>query len=693
MVPLRIVLLFLLINCPLSPWPTGSTPTATAQERKVIDEEFDASVRKCIRVLLGARGCAALGADPSSVVAFVDDESITLNDLLRESTRTNSLLLFALNQQLIREIEVLKRGIAVSEVELLRELEIELASNAATVEEHPYLRRLGWRRFAKTLRESAAIRKLVTTDMQVELLGSLKSADNQIALALWSKTIRGGYRTATASDAAKNSHSFVIHAPLAPGHLRNIMDALRSRGTPLTILSRAKGPTTPRINTLIATGPRQIQVHLPNLPGERLAHGLWTKTTVADAISAMLGSREVRLQRRIALRHPKADGRLFVRPATVRKISGETSVRVPVLAALRHMRSGGFSFQPKSTIAASSSETEPQYDFSGLTVQVGRPDGQVRPLVSALRGLALADLVSAEVFVFGSGATAPYVFPVFGFELRAFVTPRLVREYILSTTAAESVKACLTSLIRVTAVRKAFAGYLPGKPRPRGGKPNAPWGIVRVSEQKVSDRIAGALLPEDRQAHWIDVGVDEIIGTHATRDELWVFFTDVLMDEIVVRTTLSRIIVRKLDAAGNFDARASKQLATQVLNEIRLGACFRHLAKLHSSDAATSKNGGAFFYDDGLGGGFDVPVEDEVWAAARRAANREAVLVKTRRGYQIVRRLIEPLPRAEAPRAFRLLRNVVARRYQSHRRDEWLRENVFGKIKVIRFLDLFLGEQ
>jgi len=642
----------------------------------------------------------------------MDGDPITLDELLDEvMIKYGAPLVPALAQQALMTMEVMKRGIEVTDEEFLEEVRYFKAKSPTKLPLNELLSnsRMGWDRFEKSIKTSAAISKVVKADQSITTPGP----PNQFLMQIWAGGIRKHYMMETKQENLPPGCFAMVRTTWSLARaLAHVVEA-RSIGKPYRMSKEAgKAPYETLVFTPHDGGwPR---FYIPNV-----------KAKVSRVVGDKVESSEMQAEELLRI---VVDGNGEMAERLLAFDAGNTTPQLvlPLVDVKKAMKKG----MPgeKTDLAEAVDALLKQdltVDLENRRIQPKEVDGPVYTLpatvctsfvppfrsrlIDLVAGLVGSNRTVARFLLLSrKGQAGFYMLPPVPVEMKTFIDRPTVLAFSFGSLKLAQFEEALESLAHFRAVKKAFRGYLPGKPET--GKPNAPWGVITVDEKAVQERIAkerakyegtifpwemicqilGKTVPEEMRRFWIGNGIDQIIGSDVDKETLKKYYDDHVLNFGVATAEANHILIQKRDPkTGRIDWDEAKKLADRVLAMIRTGADFGAMAYKYSEDPATKdKDGDLGLFT--LVSRYDLGLCKAVFAMEEGSISEEPV--RTRLGYHIIQvRKRTPPDLTRYGWDSEGMEDKVREARQDDLQEQWLEENVDGKYELKNFLEELLN--
>ncbi len=618
----------------------------------------------------------------SEVVATVDGEPITLDEVLDEvMVKHGAQYSQALVQQAMFGLILLKRDVEVTEDEVVDAIRHRIAQarlqSSDTLKQRLEESRTGWDRFEKAMRQTAQISKMVKADQNVRDPGP----PNPFVMQVWAQRVRGEYEVETAVEKLPAGCFGRVKTTMP---VSRVLALLARRGeyraTPVEggVLVQPVGEdwpqcTVPAVEVPTSTG---AKVAVTDLVSRIAAGGANARTVVAVSTDgAALPS-------------------MLLPVGTAKKIEAEKKSDVPLTEAVAAVLAGTHDVDVATGEARPKAEGGVLYRLPKIAIESPRPPFRM-PIAAALAecaGKGGAATTMCAVDCEGGLAFVPDV----GVPVTVRIDRGSVLELLFGGLKLVHFEQSLESLARFRAIKRAFRGIQPGT---TDGK--APWGVITVDEKAVKARIqaerkkfAGTLfpwemicqilgktVPEEMRRFWVGNGVDQVIGTDVTDEELLAYYNEnVELFGVATVEAWHILIQEKHPKTGRIQWDKALTKANEVLAMIRTGSDFGAMAAEHSEDEQTRMNDG----DLGLFA-IESRYDPDLCRAAFKLEPGEMSEepVKTKLGYHIIKLRAKKGPDTKKY-GFESdgMKERVREVRQDRRREAWLAENVEGKYRL-----------
>ncbi|MBN2490235.1 MAG: peptidyl-prolyl cis-trans isomerase [Planctomycetes bacterium] len=672
-----------------------------------------AEVRKEIEA---ARGVVGVDLPPAEMLqkpaGRVDGQVITLDALLDEvMLKYGAPLVPLLANQALMEMEAIKRGVEVSEEELVEEVRHHKAQSGSDLPLQVLLEnsRMGWDRFERSLRTKAAIHKIAKADQNIKDAGP----PNQFLLQIWAGSVRPHYQIELKQE---NLPAGCFARVESTWGLADVLHAVREAAVRARPYTLARSPGKSGAEVLVFTP----------------ADGGWprfiipaVKVSLTRVVGGAAQTSEMDVEE---LLRTVVEGRAEIEERLLAFAPEEQAPRMvlPMVEVSRTPRKGAPPERAKLTDAVNALlQADPT---SPYTVDVDA--GQIRPaegdgavytvppticpswqppfrarLIEVLRDLATSGHTLTPQLLLSRQGEADFVMlPPVQVTMRTDIDRPSVLALSFGSMKLAQFEDALENLARFLAVKNAFAGRIPGTPA--GAEAAAPWGVITVSEQQVQERIAaerakydgtifpwemicqilGKTVPEEMRRFWVGNGVDQIIGSQVDEATLEQYYQDNILNFGVATVEANHILLQCRDEkTGRIDWEAARARAEQVLAMIRTGADFGAMAAKYSDDPATAdKDGDLGLFT--LVSRYDLDLCKAAFALQAGEISSEPA--RTRLGYHIlqVRRRAEP-DLTKYGWNSEGMRERVREAWLEERQEKWLADNVYGKFRLESYLE------
>lgn len=658
------------------------------------------SVQKEIDAARGMRGASIPGGDfLKRVAGRVDGQPITVDDVLDElMMKYGSPLVAPLANQAFIELEVMKRGVEVTDAEFLREVRYykAQASGEKTLAQALTDARMGWDRFERSIRTKAAVNKLVKSDQGVKDEGP----PNPFLLQIWAGAIRKHYVMETNPEKLPAGCLAEVKTTWGFADVLEHMKAARNAGRPY----RVEAEPGKQLVFVPADGgwPRFF---VPNVTAKvtRLSGGetITVEMSAEEVTRGVVdGSGEIREHVVIFPKDAKVPSLLLPAVMVTRVAKkGQPAERTHLLDAVNAVLTQGYKVDREARRIAPADAEYPCFVLPEDTCATFQPPFR-SSLVDLVAGVAATPSTAASQLLLTRKGDPGLVFlPAVPVSMVSRVDRGTVLGVAFGSMKLAQFENALESRALFTAIKRAFAGFLPGQPA--DAKASATWGVITVDEKAVAARIAterkkydgtifpwemicqilGKTVPEEMRRFWVANGVDQVIGAEVTEEQLKEYFDKDVQNFGVATVEASHILIRMPDPkTGRIDWEVARKQAEKVLAMIRTGADFGAMAEKYSEDPATKDKDG----DLGL---FTVVSRYDIdlcrAAFAMEPGELSAEPVKTSLGYHIL------LVRKKSPPDLTQygwdsegMKDKVREAWMEEREAAWIAANIEGKYRL-----------
>lgn len=618
----------------------------------------------------------------SEVVATVDGEPITLDELLDEvMVKQGAQYAPHLVQQAMFELILLKRDVEVTDEEFVDAVRHRMAQarmqGTGTLKERLEKGRTGWDRFEKAMRQTARISKIVKADQNVRDPGP----PNPFVMQVWAQRLRNEYQTETAQEKLPDGCYGRVTTTIPVSRVMALLarrGAFRTTATDGGVLVQPVGEDWPQCKV--------PAVNVPTSGGGTVA--------VADLLERVSsGASKVRAC--VAVTADGANAPALLLPTgEAKKIEGEKKSDVPVAEAVAAVLAGTHDVDVAAGVVRPKGEGGATYQLPHVAVESPRPPFRT-PIAAALADHVGKGGSATAMCVVDHEGTVAFV-PDVGVDVKVLIDRGAVLELLFGSLKLAHFEQSLESLARFRATKRAFRGILPGT---KDGK--APWGVITVDEGAVKARIqaerkkfAGTLfpwemicqilgktVPEEMRRFWVGNGVDQVIGTEVTDEELLAYYNEhVELFGVATVEAWHILFQEKHPDTGRIQWDKALEKANEVLAMIRTGSDFGAMAAEHSEDEQTRMNDG----DLGLfaiESRYDPDLCRAAFALEPGEMSEEPV--KTKLGYHIIKLRTKKGPDTEKYGfTSEGMKERVREVRQDRRREAWLAENIEGKYRL-----------
>jgi parvulin-like peptidyl-prolyl isomerase len=184
-------------------------------------------------------------------------------------------------------------------------------------------------------------------------------------------------------------------------------------------------------------------------------------------------------------------------------------------------------------------------------------------------------------------------------------------------------------------------------------------------------------------------GVDQIIGTDVNESVLRAYY-EAHFDHFGRATvTASHILISEIDPdTGRVDFTKAREKIKEVYTKLKAGAEFVEMVQEYSQDPISRRRGG----DVGMFTLVSAYDEEFCRLAFALQENEISPPVRTRQGYHIIYCRKRTPPSREAY-PFEKIKDIVRQDRQEDLRKRWLKQHVYGPMKVVNGLDGVWGEE
>jgi hypothetical protein len=644
--------------------------------------------------------------------AEVDGRAITLDELLDEvMIKYGAPLVPHLANQALMEMEVIKRGVEVTDEELLEEVRYykAQASSDLSLKEVLQKNRMGWDRFESSLKTKAAIHKIVKADQNIKDPGP----PNQFLLQIWAGSIRPHYQIELESERLPEGCFARIQSTWG---LADVLDAVldaAARDEPYS-LGREKDESGREQLVFTPAGGGWPRFYIPAV-----------KAPVTRVAGSGVESSEIEAEELLRI---VVDGNGEMEECLLAFAPGDKTPRLilPMVDVMRTTRKGappdratladavnallGADEKQPYIVDVEAGQIRPKegegavYTIPDMVCRSFLPPFRAR-LPELVRDLAAAkNTVAPQLLLSREGEAGFVMLPPVPVVMKTYIDRPSVLALSFGSMKLAQFEDSLNSLARFLEVKKAFAGYRPGTPV--GGEPDAPWGVITVNEKQVQERIAaerdkykgtifpwemicqilGKTVPEEMRRFWVGNGVDQIIGAEVDEATLKKYYEDNVVNFGVATVEANHILFQNRDEkTGRIGWESAREEAEKVLAMIRTGADFGAMAHKYSDDPVTKdKDGDLGLFT--LESRYDIDLCKAAFAMDAGEISSEPV--RTRLGYHIllVRRK-QPPDTGKYSWDSEDMKERVRETWLQERRDKWLAENIDGKYEVKSHLE------
>jgi len=642
----------------------------------------------------------------------VDGEVITLDELLDEvMIQYGAPYVPALTQQALMTMEVMKRGIEITDEEILEQVRYVKAKSPSKLSLKELLKngRQGWETFEKSVRTAAAINKAVKADQGITTSGP----PNQFLMQIWAGGIRKHYVMETKQENLPAGCFAMVKTTWSLARALQHVVEQRAAGTPYRM---SKEPSGAGHEMLVFTPhdggwPRiyipNVKAKISQVVGDKIES---SEMQAEDLLRIVVDGNGEMAERLLAFDAGSATPKLILPMVDVTKSvkKGMPGEKTNLAEAVDALLKQGLTVDRENRRIQPKDVDGPVYTLPDTVCESFTPPFKSR-LIDLVAGLVESKRTAAPFLLLSrKGENGFYMLPPVPVEMKTLVDRTTVLAFSFGTLKLAQFEDALDSLARYRAVKKAFRGFLPGQPQT--GEPNAPWGVITVDEKAVQERIAkerakyegtifpwemicqilGKTVPEEMRRFWIGNGIDQIIGTDVDKETLRKYFDDNVVNFGVATAEASHILIQKRDPkTGRINWDEARKLADKVLAMIRTGADFGAMAYKYSDDQATKdKDGDLGLFT--LVSRYDYDLCKAVFAMDEGSICDEPV--RTRLGYHIIQvRKKTPPDLTRYNWEQEGMEEKVREARQDERQECWLEENIDGKYELKSYLEELLG--
>lgn len=658
--------------------------------------------RKAMEEARTVKGVALpVGDILSKTAGTIDGTTISFDELLDEvMVRFGSAYVQPLVNQAVMELVVRKRGAEVTDAELLEEVRHSLAQSKGkgSLKEQLERSRMGWDRFEQSLRTRAAINKIVKADQNIEDPGP----PNQFLMQVWFGGIRNQYKIEMAAEKLpKNCFGEVVTHCDAAQFLRELRLATeQGRAYSITEAPGEGGDDATGHLVLTPAGGGWPRFYVPNVPAQVVRNGRITPVPLVSLLPEFAAGNAT-AERKVLCRAGGSVTPVALLPAVkVQKVEKDKPAEVSLTEALASLTKGGHAVNVEANEIRPTGEGAVYRLPAKMLTSYQAPFRQT--LAAAVAKLAGSTFAAEEAVVgMSDGDDGLIIFPTNPIEFKSRVDRAKVLSFAFGSLKLAQFDDAMRSLCRFKAVKRAFAGYAPGKP----GAEKAPWGTITVNEAAVEKRIAaerakydgtifpwhmicsilGKTVPEEMRRFWVGNGVDQVIGTEVTDEELKAYYDKHIAHFGVATAEAEHILIAMKDpSTGRVQWDAAKKKAEEIVAMIKTGAEFGSLARQFSEDPQTKDKGG----DLGLFTLVSRYNYDLCKAAFAMEPGQISGPVKSKLGYHVIRlRKKSPPDLVKYGWDSKDMKERVREYRQDMLQEDWLEENVYSKFKSTNNLE------
>ncbi len=635
----------------------------------------------------------------------LDGEKITLDEVLDEvMVKYGPPFVQFLASQAMLKMEVLKREVQVSDEDLLEEVRYYKAQTPtkATLKEQLVKSRKGWNWLKNTLTTRAAIGKIMKADQNITTPGP----PNQFLMQIWAGGVAKKYQIEMKKEKLPSGCLARIQTTWGLGTVLTKVKSARDAGKPYA-LGREKTDTG-EVLVFTPPGGGWPRFYIPNVKvkvtrNSGTASGP-SEISAEEVLNQVVGGTGG-VSAQIMIYGEDGKTPLLSLPhidVSRRQVANMPPEKVALMEAIQVILKGQAVVDKENFQVKPNEGKGPIFDIPRTVYESIHSPFRVR-IIDVLAGLEGAKRTAALVLVLARNDEADFVMlPPVPVAMKTLVDRAAALDFIFGTLKLAQFEDSLDNLARFKAVKKVFAGHLPGMPT--ADKPASPWGVITVDEKAVADRIAkernkyegsrsmfswemicGILnktVPEEMRRFWVGNGVDQIIGTEVDMATLKQYFEDNVENFGVATVEANHILIQMKDErTGRIQWEKARKKAEEILAMIRTGASFDAMAEKFSEDPTTKDKGG----DLGLFtvvSRYDLDLCKAIFAMEPGQISSKPI--RTQLGYHIAR-----LRKKEPPncKKYPFDPEAVKDFRQQELRDEWLQNNVYSKIKLENFLE------
>ena len=641
----------------------------------------------------------------------VDGEVITVDELLDEvMLKYGAPFAQHLAGQALMKMEVMKRGVEVDDEDVFDEIryyraQTDQAGSGLPLPEVLKTSQMGWDRFHDSIQTKAAIHKLVKQDQNITTPGP----PNQFLLQIWVGGIRKNYVLETKPEKLPKGCFALIETTWGLADVLAEVVSAREDGEPYKLERETQkdGPDTLVFVPSDGGWPRffvpDVKVKVKRVQGQKIEE---VDQSASELLADVLDGKGEIAERLLVFAPGQAAPALQLPLVLVNRTAkkGALPEKVSLTEAVNAVLSGSVKVEADRQRLVPLEGDGPIFTVPEMVCESYRFPFR-RNLIDVLGELAGTKNTAAPYLLLArTGDSAFYMLPPVPVAMKSQIDRAQVLGFLFGNLKLAQFEDALENMARFKAVKKSFAGYVPGQPVT--GKPQADWGVVTVNEKAVADRIAherakyegtifpwemicqilGKTVPEEMRRFWIGNGVDQIIGNEVDEATLKKYYEDHIDNFGVATAEANHILIQEKDPrTGRIDWDKARKTAEKVLAMIRTGADFGAMARKFSEDPNTRDKDG----DLGLFtvvSRYDLDLCQAIFAMNPGEISEKPV--RTTLGYHIVKlRRKTPPDQTKYGWASEGMVEKVREFRQDERRRAWLDKNVFGQYKLKSYLE------